>query len=111
MGTDLERRRGRRQQVADVLAIGSPIAEGLCLAAIILRVAVEGQGRVYCGSVRDLVVGFLTGAAPILSLGGIGLGVVALILGTRLKGTAILGLLSALVMVPISAMFALTACY
>jgi hypothetical protein len=58
-------------------------------AAIILLVAVEGQGRVYC--VCDLVVGFLTGAAPILSLGGFALGVVALILGTRLKGTAILG--------------------
>jgi hypothetical protein len=43
--------------------------------------------------------------------GGIALGVVALILGTRLKGAAILGLLSAVVMVPISAMFAFTACY
>jgi hypothetical protein len=108
---DLERQRGRRHQVANVLAIGALLAEGLCLVAIILRVAVEGQGRVYCGSVRDLVVGFLTGAAPLLSLGGIALGVVALILGTRLKGAAILGLLSAVVMVPISAMFALTACY
>jgi hypothetical protein len=108
---DVERRRGRRQQVADGLAIGAPIAEGLSLAAIILRVAVEGQSQVDCGSVRDFVVGFLPGAAPILSLGGIALGVVALILGTRLKGAAILGLLSAVVMVPISAVFALTACY
>jgi hypothetical protein len=94
-----------------VLAIGAFLAEGLCVAAIILRVVVEGQGRVYCGTVRDFVVGFLTGAAPILSLGGIALGVVALILGTGLKWAAILGLLSAMVMVPISAMFALTACY
>ena len=57
-----------------------------------------------------MVVGFLAGALPFLSLGGIALGAAALILRTRLKGLAILGLLSAVLMLPVSAGVALTAC-
>lgn len=105
---DLSRR--GRQRIADVLAIGAPIAEGLCFAAIILKLALEGRSHYTCGSVRDLVVGFLAGALPFLSLGGIALGAAALILRTRLRGAAILGLLSAVLMVPVSAGVALTAC-
>lgn len=111
MDMDVEARRSRRQQVADVLAVGALIAPWLCVAALVLLLAVGGGGHYACGSLRDLVVGFLTGALPVPALGGIALGVAALILRTRLKGLAIAGLLSAVLMVPTSAMFAFTACY
>ena len=101
----------QRKQIADVLAIGAPIAVGLSMATIPIRLVVEGNTRVVCGSIRDLLVGFLAGAGPALDLAGIALGVAALVLGARLKGYAITGILLAIMVLPVFAIFAFTACY
>jgi hypothetical protein len=103
--------RSRRKRIADVLAVGAPVAVGLSLATIFLRPIVEGQTHVECGSIRDLLVGFLAGAGPVLALGGIAFGTAAFVLGTKLKGYAILGILLAILALPILAVFALTTCY
>jgi hypothetical protein len=101
----------RRKRIADVLAVGAPIAVGLSIAMIPIRLLVEGDTHVTCGSVRDLIVRFVTGAMPVLDLGGIALGIAALVLGARVKGYAILGILLGVVTLPALAAFALTACY
>lgn len=80
------RGRSRRKRIADVLAVGAPIAVGLSIAMIPIRLVVEGDTGVMCGSVRDLIVRFVTGAMPVLDLGGIALGIAALALGARVKG-------------------------
>jgi hypothetical protein len=105
------RERSRRKRVADVLAVGAPIAVGLSIATISVRLVVENQSQVECGSIRDFVVGFLAGALPVLELGGIVLGAAGLVLGTRLKGYAILGILLGIVVLPITAAFGFTTCY
>jgi hypothetical protein len=77
-------------RIADVLAVGAPIAVGLAIAMIPIRLLVEGDTDVTCGSVRDLIVCFVTGAMPVPDLTGIALGIAALVLGAILKGYAIL---------------------
>jgi hypothetical protein len=105
------RARSRRERIADVLAVGAPIAVGLSLATILLRPILEGQTGVECGSIRDWLVGFLAGAGPALAMGGIAFGTAALVLGTKLKGYAIVGILLAILVLPILAVYALTTCY
>jgi fructose-specific phosphotransferase system IIC component len=56
------RERSRRKRIADVLAVGAPIAVGLSIATMSLRLILEGQSHVECGTIRDFVVGFLAGA-------------------------------------------------
>ena len=101
----------QRKRIADVLAVGAPIAVGLSMATIPIRLVVEGNNQVACGSIRDLLVGFLAGAGPVLDLGAIALGVAALVLGARLKGYAITGIVLAIMVLPVFAIFAFTACY
>jgi hypothetical protein len=63
------RGRSRRKRFADVLAVGAPIAVGLSIATISIRLVLEGQSYVECGSIRDFLVGFLAGRFQFLSLG------------------------------------------
>jgi hypothetical protein len=105
------RERSRRKRIADLLAVSAPIAVGLSIATISLRLILEGQSHVECGSIRDFVVGFLAGALPVLELGGIALGAAGLVLGTRLKGYAILGILLGIGVLPITAAFGFTTCF
>lgn len=100
----------RRKRIADVLAVGASVAVGLAIAMIPIRVLVEGDTHVRCGSVRDLIVGLVTGTMPVLDLGGIALGIAALVLGARLKGYAFLGILLGVLALPALAAFALTTC-
>jgi hypothetical protein len=46
-------------RIADVLAVGAPIAVGLAIAMIPIRLLVEGDTDVTGGSVRDLIVRFV----------------------------------------------------